>query len=401
MPVKKGGRAGEARSRGRETVSFTERLDRIIEEIVRNIEVSKEQVFDIAEGVRREMDRLEEEISRAREEVRSIIAEVDGVAARERAARVHLMEVSRDFSRYTEADIKAAYEEAQNLQTRLALLREREAQARLRRDQLEVSRNHLKGTLEEAQALASRMSVVLNYLSGGLRDLGAEISDIAQRQQLALEIIRAQEEERKRIAREIHDGPAQLLANTVMRADFCVRLLEKKSPELHKELVSVEDMARLALKDLRKIIFELRPMLLDDLGLIPAIKRFLHDMEGQAGLKTEFLFFGRDRRLEPALEVALFRIIQESVSNIVKHAGATKALVKLEMLVNKVNLNIRDDGHGFDASALANWRNGFGLVGMRERAQLFEGDLVVTSDAGGTLVAVSIPLSDDLIPEES
>jgi len=386
--------AGEQGFRPREPFSFTERLERIIDEIVQNIEASKEQVFEIAESVRREIERLEAEIAKIRDEVSSIIAEVDSVTALERQARLRLMEVSRDFCRFTEDDIKRAYEDAQDLQTRLALLREREKQARLRRDQLEISRNQLKTTLEDARSLASRVVVVLNYLNGGMKDLGAEISDIHQKQQLAMGIIRAQEEERKRLAREIHDGPAQLMANTVMRADFCLRLWEKKSPDLKKEILSVEEMVRLALKDLRRIIFELRPMLLDDLGLIPAIKRFLNDTEEQSGLKTEFVFFGRETRLEPALEVALFRIIQESVGNILKHAGATKALVKLEILANKANLNIRDNGHGFDAEASSAWRAGFGLVGMRERAQLFGGQLALTSDGSGTLVSVSIPLEE-------
>jgi len=392
---KKRYRAGEQGPRGRESLSFPERLDRIIDEIVENIEISKGHVFDITENIRRETDRLEEEIARVKDEVLSIIAEVDQLAAREKAAKVRLMEVSRDFAQFSEVDIKGAYEEAQDLQVRLALLRERERQVRLRRDHLEISHSQLKSTMEDAQSLASRMAVVLNYLNGGLKDLGSELSGVHQRQQLAIGIIRAQEEERKRIAREIHDGPAQLLANTVMRADFCVGLLDKKSPDLKKEILSVEDMVRLALKDLRKIIFELRPMLLDDLGLVPAIKRFLIDAEDQSGLKTDFLFFGRGRRLEPALEVALFRIIQESVSNIRKHAAATEAFVKLELLVNKVNLNIRDNGHGFDASDGLAWHSGFGLVGMRERAQLFEGELTVTSDETGTLISVSIPLHDN------
>lgn len=398
MRIKNGnGSAGKTPQSG-EQVSFSDRLDHIIDEIVGNIEVSKGHVFEITESISREIGRLEGELAKVREEVLSIIAEVDTVSAREKAAKMRLMEVSRDFVCYSETDIKNAYEEAQELQISLALLREREKQVRLRRDQLDLTLSQLKSTMEDAQSLASRMAVVLNYLNGGLKDLGAELTGFQQRQQLAIGIIRAQEDERKRLAREIHDGPAQLLANTVMRADFCVGLLEKKSPDLKKEITSVQDMVRLALKDLRKIIFELRPMLLDDLGLVPAIKRFLSDAEEQIGIKTEFLFFGRGRRLEPALEVALFRIIQESMSNIKKHAGATKAWVKLELLLNKVNLNIRDDGRGFDAHDISAWRTGFGLVGMRERAQLFEGDLTVTSDDNGTLIAVSIPLTDESVP---
>jgi two-component system sensor histidine kinase DegS len=392
---RKNSETGEKGSRPGDALSFPERLNVIITEVVQHIEASKEQVFEISENIRREMDRLEAEIDKVKEEVGSIIAEVDELAALERTARVRLMEVSRDFSRFSEADIKQAYEDAQNMQSGLALLREREKQVRLRRDQLEISRNQLNSSMEAAQSLASRVAVVLNYLNGGMKDLGAEISDIQQKQQLAMGIIRAQEEERKRLAREIHDGPAQLLANTVMRADFCVQLWEKKSPDIKKEILSVENMARLALKDLRKIIFELRPMLLDDLGLIPAIKRFLNGTEEHSDLKTEFLFFGRDKRMEPALEVALFRIIQESVGNVQKHAGASKVVVKLELLVNKVNLNIRDNGCGFDAEAGSTWKAGFGLVGMRERAQLFGGELTVVSDESGTLVAASIPLQDD------
>ncbi|MCG0278122.1 MAG: sensor histidine kinase, partial [Thermanaeromonas sp.] len=313
----------------------------------------------------------------------------------EKKARLRLAEVSQDFHRYTEQDIKRAYEEAYNLQVELIRLREKEKLLNFRRNHLEMSLRRLKLTVEKAEKLVHQVGVVLKFLTGELQDLTSKIGELEQTYHLALSIIRAQEEERRRVAREIHDGPAQSLANIVMRAEYCLKLLDRDPGKVREELQALQNIVLTSLQDIRKIIFDLRPMVLDDLGLVPALKRYFSAYAEQYGLEVDFLCFGQQRRLDSAVEIALFRIIQEAVNNIKKHAKVKSAVVKMEMLPDKVTVVIRDEGQGFDLEAVQNRKEGggFGLLGMKERVQLLKGQLkIITAPGRGTTVSVTIPL---------
>lgn len=139
-------------------------------------------------------------------------------------------------------------------------------------------------------------------------------------------------------------------------------------------------------------------MVLDDLGLEPAIKRYLNNYNEQYGLQINYLFFGQQRRLDSTVEVALFRIIQEMVTNIRKHAMAKNAVVKIELLRKKINIYVKDDGIGFDPDMIITDRDGegYGLIGMRERIQLLKGEMNIISAPGqGTSISVSVPLDNN------
>lgn len=370
-------------------------LDRIIKETLEAIEHSKVQIYDIAENTRVEITRVAQELIDIKNETGEIISHVDILEVKEKNARIRLMEVSKDFNRYTEKDIKEAYDEAYSFQVELIKLREKEKLLRYRRDHLEISLRRLESTVQRAEKLVSQIGVVFNFLSGGLQDLNSKIGELQQTQQMALSIIKAQEEERKRVAREIHDGPAQSMANIVMRAEFCLKLLDMDPEKVRDELIALQNMVRMSLMDVRKIIFDLRPMVLDDLGLAPAIKRYLAEYKEQYGLHVEFLFFGQQRRLDSSVEVALFRIIQETVTNIRKHAQAKNAVVKMEVLRKKVSIHIKDDGIGFDLNTVMAEKEleGYGLVGMRERVQLLKGKMAIkTAPNQGTSISITVPV---------
>ncbi|WP_236712969.1 sensor histidine kinase [Neomoorella mulderi] len=372
-------------------------LDRIVKETIEAIERSQAQLYDIAENTRTEVNLVSSELTAVKNELNAIITEVDKLERAEKRARLRLAEVSRDFNRYTEQDIKTAYDTAYNLQIELIKLREKEKVLQYRRNHLEMSLRRLQTTVQRAEKLISQVGVVLTYLNGGLHDLSLKLGELQQTQQMALSIIRAQEEERKRVAREIHDGPAQSMANIVMRAEYCLKLLDKDPGKIREELLALQNIVMLSLQDVRKIIFDLRPMVLDDLGLAPALKRYFATYKEQYGLEIEFLFFGQERRLDSTVEAALFRIIQEAVNNIKKHAQVNSALVKMEMLPDKITISIRDMGKGFDLNSVQGDKdcNGYGLVGIRERVQLLNGEMKINTAPGkGTHISISIPLQD-------
>ncbi|MGQ9513072.1 sensor histidine kinase [Thermodesulfitimonas sp.] len=349
----------------------------------------------MAEATEAEVRRLQQEAEAVRKETLEIIARVDSLEKVEKAVRLWLMEVSADFTKHTEADIKEAYENTQRLQLELATLRQKEAMLRLRRDDMERSLKRLLETRQRATRLASRIGVVLDYLRTDFQEAAGRMGEMQQWQQMALRILEAQEEERRRVAREIHDGPAQSMANVVMRAEFCLKLLDRDPAKLREELLALQDLIRTSLQDTRKIIFDLRPMALDDLGLAAALKKFIANYKEQYGLPVEYQYFGPQKRLPPAVEVALFRIVQEALNNIYKHAHATSALVKLEVLPARVNLVVRDNGKGFDVEKVLKdlERKGYGLLGIRERVQLLNGELEIVSLPGkGTTIMVSVNL---------
>lgn len=372
-------------------------IDSIISETMSAIRKGQTQIYDIAEGIRLEYSRITGELSIIKQEVITLITTLNKAENEEKKARQELVKVSKDFSRYTEKDIKAVYDKAQRLQLEVQDLRHREQLLRYQRHQLELNQRRLDEMIKKAEDMVSHLSLVLNYLSNDLRSMGTRLAELEQMHQLGINIIKAQEEERKRVAREIHDGPAQIMANIVMRAEFCLKLMEMNPGKVKEELIALQDLVRCSLQDVRKIIFDLRPMVLDDLGLVPALKRYLEDFRDEQNIATEFLFFGQQRRLNSAVEVAVFRVIQESLSNVRKHASASRVVLKIELLPEKVNALIQDNGLGFNPDIVLTGRNGggFGLVGIRERIQLLQGTVDINSKPGrGCKISLSVPITD-------
>ncbi|MFZ5642263.1 MAG: sensor histidine kinase [Bacillota bacterium] len=373
-------------------------LDSIIKETLSAIENGKRQVFDIAENTRIEHQRLKWELDEVRKQVAELVSEVDVLAVEERKARARLAEVSKNFKKFSENDIKKAYEEAQEKQLKLANLRGTESLLRYKRNNLEQSLRRMDNMLNKAENLASQLAVVTNFLTGNIQDFYKKIGEMQQVQQLGISIIKAQEEERHRVARDIHDGPAQLMANIVMRAEFCLKLLDIDKAKVRDELQALQIMVRQSLQDVRKIIFDLRPMVLDDLGLVPALKRYADDFQSQYGVNAELAVIGTPRRFSIAVEVALFRIIQECLNNIRKHARATNVIIKIEILPKKINAIVKDNGVGFSVNSVINGgkKNGFGILGMRERAQILKGEINFNSTPGqGTTIGISVPVEDE------
>jgi signal transduction histidine kinase len=206
-------------------------------------------------------------------------------------------------------------------------------------------------------------------------------------------LIEAQEEERRRLARDIHDGPAQLLANVVFRIDVAQTLLAGDADRARAELEQLKQLVRHSLQDVRKIIFDLRPLALDDLGLVPALRSYVGGLQEKAGLRVDLRVDGEPRRLPTAHEVALFRLVQEALHNVRKHAGTDAAEVDVEFLPGEVRVMVTDHGRGFDPAEAGGATDRLGLRSMRERAELFGGGLELRSTPGrGTVLSARVPV---------
>ncbi|WEY93800.1 two-component sensor histidine kinase DegS [Bacillus subtilis] len=374
-------------------------LDSILMKMLKTVDGSKDEVFQIGEQSRQQYEQLVEELKQIKQQVYEVIELGDKLEVQTRHARNRLSEVSRNFHRFSEEEIRNAYEKAHKLQVELTMIQQREKQLRERRDDLERRLLGLQEIIERSESLVSQITVVLNYLNQDLREVGLLLADAQAKQDFGLRIIEAQEEERKRVSREIHDGPAQMLANVMMRSELIERIFRDRGAEDgFQEIKNLRQNVRNALYEVRRIIYDLRPMALDDLGLIPTLRKYLYTTEEYNGkVKIHFQCIGEteDQRLAPQFEVALFRLAQEAVSNALKHSESEEITVKVEITKDFVILMIKDNGKGFDLKEAKEKKNkSFGLLGMKERVDLLEGTMTIDSKIGlGTFIMIKVPLS--------
>lgn len=209
-------------------------------------------------------------------------------------------------------------------------------------------------------------------------------------------VIEVMEEERRRVAMDIHDGPAQSMSNVVLKAEICEKLIDVDIARAKEELKQLKDIVRNNIQDIRKIIYNLRPMSLDDLGLVPTLQRYMISFREDTGIKVNFRNKGVFDKIKPVVSLAVFRIVQEAMNNINKHADARNVCVDLEFYNMELKIYIYDDGKGFDTEEIRSRTNemdrGYGLFSIQERIELLGGDFELVSRPGkGTRLNISIP----------
>lgn len=368
-------------------------LDQILNNMIDTVGNSKDEIFQIGEQCRNDYEGISDELKKVKVMVLKTIDMGDQLEVQVRAARNRLSEVSQNFQQFSETQVREAYEKAHQLQMDLSMNRQQEKLLRSQRDDLERRLLGLQETIDRADHLISQVSVVMTYLTSDLKEMGQALDDAQLKQDFGLKIIEAQEEERKRLSREIHDGPAQMLANVMMRSDLIERVYnERGAQQAWDEIKSFKKMVRSALYEVRRIIYDLRPMALDDLGLIPTLRKYLQTTEEyHKSTKILFINLGQDCRLPSKYEVSLFRLIQESVQNALKHANASEIQVKVEIKNERVTAVVKDNGKGFDLNEVKT--ESFGILGMKERIELLHGVISIDSKPGaGTGVLIQIPL---------
>ncbi|AOM81892.1 Sensor protein DegS [Salisediminibacterium beveridgei] len=371
----------------------TKSIEVILDKMMEMVSSSKEEIFEIAEQSRNEYDELKKELQEIQQKVIQLIDKQDQVEIRTRFARNRLAEVSKHFASYSDQEVKEAYEQAKDFQVQLAVLGSEEKQLRERRSQIERRLMTLGQTVDRADQLINQINAVMQYLSGDLKNVSDMVADAEQMQQFGVQIIHAQEEERKKLSREIHDGPAQMMANVLLRSELVEKVLDQDGVDRARfEIQDLRKMVKASLSEVRRIIYDLRPMSLDDLGLVPTVNKFIDNVnEFQEGVDVNFRNIGKETRLPAHMEVAIFRFIQEAVQNAAKHAKATTISVKIEITETGVTAIVKDDGKGFDSEAKK--ENSFGLVGIKERVKLLDGELTIDSKSGrGTLIMLQVPV---------
>ena len=379
-------------------------IKKIVDKTLETIEQSKNEIYSIVENARAEVERVKKRLKEIQEQTSLVIDEVDKLEMQDKVMRKKLVTVSRKFDLYTEDDIKVVYEQASEIRAQFYLKQQEEQNLRAQRGELEQNLKKARYILNSAERLISQVGIAMNYLSSQVNTVVMEEGgdDFIY---MGIKILEAQEDERKRLSRDIHDGPAQSIANIVLKAEICKTLMHRDIQQGLLELEGLKESVRMTLKDIRKIIYDLRPMSIDDLGIIPTLRRFAHEFTERTGIKVQVETTKINDDVEKIIEIAIFRLTQEIFNNIEQHSKATSVFLNLSFGTKYLKLEIKDNGVGFDFDhTLEKARleqTSFGLVGVVERVDQLHGTIAYDSKVGnGTRVTVTIPINREVMKDE-
>lgn len=318
-----------------------------------------------------------EETQRALREVTLMIEQSQGeltkMTQRNTAITSHLQQVQKGA---VVDEIKMAYDSALDAQQRLLVMRGQ-------LEKLQNDKNHLE-----------KYKLLLEQTSSGTGSPSDEASSVSGKksQMAGIEmIVNAQEAERQRLSRQMHDGPAQALSNFILQTEIAMRLLDVDPAQAKDELGNLKTSAMGTFQKVRNFIFELRPMMLDDLGLVPTLRKYAEAFKEQTGLDVSVTVSGTERRLESYLEVMVFRAVQELLGNASRHSQATVVKVQIDLGSDLIRVNVDDNGKGFDPETVKQ-SNNLGLKLIRERAEMLGGNFEIDSAAGsGARINFSVP----------
>lgn len=226
-------------------------LEQIIKQSVRTLVRARENISELGNSIRFEKKTAARELQFLGRQGQETVEQINQLQIKEKQVMLNLMEISKNYHSFGEESLREAYENSKELQIALGLAREREVQLKERKKQLEDHLRNLDEAVDNAEQVFARMGVALDYIKGNFNDLGLKTEEMQQKQGVGFKIILAQEEERKRVAREIHDGPAQSMANLVLRTEICERILDTKPQEVREELADLKIMVRNSLQELR------------------------------------------------------------------------------------------------------------------------------------------------------
>ena len=301
--------------------------------------------------------------------------EVNKLSQRNAQVTANVQQIQSQIDKIPLEDLRGAYESAMDAQQRLFVMRGQ-------LEKLQGDQSHL----ENLRGVLEHIKTVINGDTGN--GAGGERGGTSSVEML----VTAQEAERQRLSRQMHDGPAQALSNFILQTEIAMRLLDVDAGQAREELKNLKVAAMSTFQKVRNFIFELRPMMLDDLGLVPTIRRYADTIKEQAGVDVSVTITGDERRMEPYIEVMVFRAMQELLSNSINQSQATMVKIQMDLGDTMIKLSLDDNGKGIDTDALGKEAN-LGLKVIKDRTEMLGGAFVINSSPGkGSRVSLSIPV---------
>ena len=378
-------------------------LKEIIEKTIESIESSRDDIYSMINTTKARLDSLKKELEEIKEKTLKVIDKVDELYRKDKLARNRLAKVSEDVKKFNEMDIKKAYEKAMEIREKYNKAKSKERELRKERTSIENRLIEMKNMLDSGENIMNQISVALNYLShDNLNNLG---NNSKEHIDMAINKLKAQEKERKRISREIHDGPAQSMANIVFKTEICKKSFEKDVEKGFEALNDLKKAVQKTLKDVRGIIYDLRPMSLDDIGLLPTIRKFVQKFEDKENIKVNKNIEEIKKPLDRFVELAIYRLIQEIFSNISKHSNAKQVKLSLSFGLKYMRLKIQDNGKGFNVEKrleeIKKEGNHFGILGIKSRVEDLRGSIDIESKKNkGTTYIIKLPISKEVMINE-
>ena len=345
---------------------------------------SKTQVQDdltfwekLRQDCRIELEQTQKELKEIVMLIEQSQLEISRIQQRNASISAHLQQIQSQYETASKADIRMAYDAALDAQQRLFVMRGQI-------DKLQSDHTHIEHYL----SILERVNQAL--VSGEIDHSGTKRDQTALAKSVEL-IIQAQEAERGRLARKMHDGPAQALSNFILQTEIAMRLFDIDQLKAKEELAGVKTTASSTFQKVRDFIFDLRPMMLDDLGLVPTITRYVESFKDQSGIEVRLVSTGMEQRFESYLEVMVFRAIQELLGNIALHSQATQVILQMDSSTTGLRVSLEDNGKGFEVDKVQD-SGGMGLKVIRDRVQMLGGSMEVHSTIGhGSHILFQLP----------
>jgi len=332
---------------------------------------------DLKEQLQADLDQSRRELKEIAMMVEQSQLELNKLAQRNASITAHLQQMHGQFETLPRGDIRNTYDSALDSQQRLFVMRGQ-------LEKLQSDRNHLGRYV----ALIEKMIQTLEGGGPAQSNLGSGSASTAHTVEM---MIQAQEAERQRLSRQMHDGPAQALSNFILQTEIAMRLFDLDQQKAREELENLKVSATGTFRKVRDFIFELRPMMLDDLGLVRTLTRYVDAWKDQVGADARLMVTGKERRLESYEEVMIFRAIQELLHNAARHSNASSVKVQIDLGDSLIRVSVDDDGKGFDHANL-NEKSGMGLKVIRDRVEMLNGTMEVDSVIGqGTRISFQLP----------
>lgn len=338
----------------------------------------EDEIWDaLKEQIRLDLEQKKRDLKEISMMLEQSQIEMNKLTQRNASITAHLQQMQSQFDTMPRGDIRMAYDSALDAQQRLFVMRGQV-------EKLQSDQNHLS----EHVQLVGRIS---DAMEGGLIGDPAKRGEGAAAQVVEM-LIQAQEGERLRLSRQMHDGPAQALSNFILQTEIAMRLFDLDAVKARAELENLKIAATTTFQKVRDYIFELRPMMLDDLGLLPTLKRYVDIVRDETRLEVRLLLTGRERRLEAYQEVMIFRAIQELLYNTIRYAQANSAKVQVDVGETFIKVTVDDDGRGYD-TALIEQGGGMGLKVIRDRVEMMGGKIEIDSVIGqGSRTIFELPV---------
>lgn len=357
---------------------------------------------DILAEFQAEYEKIQARVAENQQLIEQTQLEVSRLRDRNVAISAQLSRVESSFDTVPRADIKAAYDGALDAKTRLLTMQGQLERAKGIQEELQYIENLLERLLGGSGGVAQYMPADsgaipppsnLGGMGGAPRPTGGATMSTSG----IVTMVEAQEDERRRLARQMHDGPAQSLTNFILQAEICQRLFDRNPDRAGEELNNLKTAASSTFQKVRDFIFDLRPMMLDDLGLVPTIRRYVEAFQEKTEIETQLNILGEERRLAQHIEVMMFRSMQTVMGNARDNLNAKSINVVLDVGVEWLKATIQHDGQPFDAGQLDNPDNneeGVGFHTLKKRIELVGGQLEFASITDEqSLFTIMLPVS--------